>query len=401
MKKYITNISLLAILVSFASCTQDNELAMFEAGGNTVLKDKKISRLDTNSDINITVIAKDGVTVSSLEIYRNSSDPKKPIGITLGEKVADATVSGDIATFSSSKLTNDPNFASNKSTSSGTIALIFVTTYSNGSKTTNPYTLTVARGIEWKVLDEDGVPVTKTTSGVTDIKYLDNTTGTNVLRYGTYKKYANTVIDAVTVQWKKNKLGTYSVGDASFPKDKGEIDLGELDYAAYGLGINDTIYYKISVKAGTQTDYITTAIAIGTQDFGASSSATLSNDLTANKFSFETGLNYEDTNSAAAEAAFASPFGLSKSGATLLSFVKSSTTDYENSDLFTAEEDFMSGTAVTSLTGLTKDDVIIYKIVREDITYYGLIKIGDLTSINSGTTQTFNFKYKEGTILGD
>ena len=49
MKKNIVKISLLALLVSFSSCTQDEELAMLDAGGNTVLKDTKISRLDTTS----------------------------------------------------------------------------------------------------------------------------------------------------------------------------------------------------------------------------------------------------------------------------------------------------------------------------------------------------------------
>ncbi|MNE94969.1 hypothetical protein D3C80_1929950 [compost metagenome] len=70
--------------------------------------------------------------------------------------------------------------------------------------------------------------------------------------------------------------------------------------------------------------------------------------------------------------------------------------------MFTAEEDYEAGTAVTSLTGLTTDDVVIYKIVREDVTYYGLIKVGDLTTtttINNETTNSFSIEYKEGTIL--
>lgn len=398
MKKNIVKISLLALLVSFSSCTQDEELAMLDAGGNTVLKDTKISRLDTNSDIKIGVILKAGVSVSKLEIFYNTAASG---AIVLGTKIGDATVSGDLATLSSSKLIADPNFVSNKSTASGTIALAFVTTYSDGSITTNPYSLTVARGIDWKILDADGVSVTNATSGTTNIKYLDNTTGVNVLRYAVYKKYANTVVDNVTVQWKKNKTGTYSVGVATFPITKGEIDLGNLNYSTYGLAVNDTLYYKISVKSGTQTDYIQTAIAINTQEFGASASAEITDALTANKFSFATGLNYADTNTTKGEVVFTSPYGISKTGTTSITFVKSNSTDYDTADLFSAEVDFLEGTAVTSLTNLAQDDLIIYRIVRDDVTSYGMIKVGDLSSstLNGTTTKTFTFEYKEGTIL--
>jgi hypothetical protein len=400
MKKNIVKISLFALLVSFSSCTQDEELAMLDAGGNTVLKDTKISRLDTNSDIKIGVILKAGVSVSKLEIFYNTAASG---AIVLGTKIGDATVSGDLATLSSSKLIADPNFVSNQSKASGTIALAFVTTYSDGSITTNPYSLTIARGIDWKILDADGVSVTNATSGTTNINYLDNTTGVNVLRYAVYKKYANTVVDNVTVQWKKNKAGTYSVGVATFPITKGEIDLGNLDYAAYGLAVNDTLYYKISVKSGTQTDYIQTAIAINTQEFGSSASAEITDALTTNKFSFATGLNYADTNTTKGEIVFTSPFGISKTGTTAITFVKSNSTDYDTADLFSAEVDFISGTAVTSLTNLAQDDVIIYKIIRKDVMSYGMIKVGDLSSItlNSATTKAFAFEYKEGTILRD
>jgi hypothetical protein len=400
MKKNIVKISLLALLVSFSSCTQDEELAMLNAGGNTVLKDTKISRLDTNSDIKIGVILKAGVSVNKLEIFYNTAASG---AIVLGTKIGDATINGDLATLSSSKLITNSNFVSNQSKASGTIALAFVTTYSDGSITTNPYSLTVARGIDWKILDADGVPVTNSTSGTTNINYLDNTTGVNVLRYAVYKKYANTVVDNVTVQWKKNKAGTYSVGVATFPITKGEIDLGNLDYAAYGLAVNDTLYYKISVKSGTQTDYIQTAIAINTQEFGDSKSAEITDALTANKFSFATGLNYANTNTTKGEIVFTSPYGIAKTGTTAITFVKSNSTDYDTADLFSAEVDFLAGTAVTSLTNLAKDDLIIYKIVREDVAYYGMIKVGDLSSItlNSNTTKAFAFDHKEGTILRD
>lgn len=406
MKKYIKQISILSLFLTFASCTEDVELEMVEVGGNVVLTDRKISRLDTNNDIKSKVILKEGVTITKIEVYNNTA-ASTSAPIILGAKVGDATVNGEIATFSSSLLQDNPNFDSNQATASGTIRLAFVTTYSDGTTTTNPYVLTVARGINWRIINGDGDEVDNATSGITDIRYLDPTD--TIIKYKVYKKYASTVVDEVTLQWKKNKAGTYA-NDAIATVDSddddltvsGSINLGKTDYAAYGLAVNDTLYYKFTVKSGTQTDYIETAIAINTQEFAGSKTAHLSDVVTMSKFSFETGLNYANTNTADGEIVFTTPFGISKTGATAITFVKSNSTDFGTANLFTAEEDYEAGTAVTSLTGLTTDDVVIYKIVRDAVTYYGLIKVGDLTTtttINNETNNSFAIEYKEGTIL--
>ena len=45
MKKYIKQISILALFATFTSCTvEDEKIAMTEVGGNVVLTDSKISR---------------------------------------------------------------------------------------------------------------------------------------------------------------------------------------------------------------------------------------------------------------------------------------------------------------------------------------------------------------------
>lgn len=401
MKKYIKQISILALFATFTSCTvEDEKIAMTEVGGNVVLTDTKISRLDINNDIKLKVILKEGVTVSKIEVYNNIAETPASDPLVLGDKIGDAVIVDAVATFNSSLIAGNAKFASNQTKASGTIPLAIVTTYSDGTKTSNPFILTVARAIDWK--DADGV--TSSTSGVTNIKYLDTTKNVNIIRYGVYKKYTSTVVDNVTMQWKKNEAGTYSEGDSSFDIKKGSIDLGELDYSAYGLAVNDTLYYKFTVKSGSQTDYIETAIAIDTQDFDASKSGSLSDDLTSNKFNLAENKNYANTNLVDGEIKFTTSFGISVEGSTSLDFVKvvnPSSSYYADANLFSAEADYIDGTPVNSLTDLAKGDVIIYKIVRDSISYYGLIKIGDVnsTTVNNETVNSFVFTYKEGTIL--
>jgi len=388
MKKYIKQISILALFITFASCTPDDEkVDMLSVGGNAVLTDTKISRLDTNNDIAIKVITKQGVTATKIEIFNNTASSTAPI--VLGTKVADATISGAAATFSSSKLAGNAQFVSNQTTASGTIPLAFVTTYSDGTTTSTPYVLTVARGINFS----GTVP--------TSIKYLDPTLEKNLIKYAVYKKYAATVVNSVTVQWKKNATGTYAPVAGTFPVTTGSIDLGTIPYATYGLAVGDKLYYKFIVTSGTQTDFVETSVTIVTQAFNAEKSATLSDDLTANKFSLETGLNYANTNTADSEIVFTTPFGISQTGTTAIDFVKSNSTDYSTANLFTALADYTAGTKVTSLTNLAKDDVIIYKIIRGTVTSYGMIKVGDTnsTTLNGNTINSFGIVYKEGTFL--
>jgi uncharacterized protein YegP (UPF0339 family) len=389
MKKYIKQICILALIATFASCTPaDEKVEMTAVGGSTVLTDTKISRLDINNDIAIKVITKEGVTVSKMEIYYNTA-ASTTVPLVLGTKITDATITGTTATFSSSKIASNSNFASNQATATVNIQLDFITTYSDGSTTSVPFTLAVARGINLS----GTVPTTA--------KYMDPTTGKNLLKYAVYKKYAATVVNSVTAEWKKNATGTYAPVTGSFPVTSGSIDLGTIPYATYGLAVGDKLYYKFTVTSGTQKDYVETYVTIVTQELNAEKTATLTDDLEGNKFSLKTGLNYANTNTANAEIIFTTPFGISKAGTTAIDFVKSNSTNYATADLFKVQADYNAGTKVTSLINLAKDDVVIYKIVRGAVTSYGLIKVGDTntTTLNGVTTSTIGIGYKEGTFL--
>lgn len=168
MKKYIKQIIALALIVSFASCSSDDEkVDMNSVGGNVILKTTSIARATavTPVVINLDMITKSGVTVSKIEIYENlangtvASTTVSAKAVVLGKLLTDATITTNvnpatkylIATFSSSVLVtggiyNYPTITTPGATFGRTpIQLAFVTTYSDGTKTNNPYVLTVLK----------------------------------------------------------------------------------------------------------------------------------------------------------------------------------------------------------------------------------------------------------------
>jgi hypothetical protein len=411
MKKYIKQIVALALIVSFASCSPDDEkVDMLSAGGSAVVPGS-ISRLDNNVPITIKVNLKEGVTATKVEIYRNIAK-NATSAIILGDKVSDATiVTVDNVTtnaiFSSSTLGSFDVFPVTGSDGTvtltgktGTFPLAIKSTFSDGTVTTIPYVQTVAKGIVWK----DADAITISTSGVTSFKLNDPTPVE--IRFAPVKKAATTLTSIVGTWTKTTVDGTVTTGNLPGTIDATTavktVDIAAIPYSTYGgLAIGDVITYKYTVTAGTQTDNISTKVTIKTQALEDEKSATLSDDLASNKFSLKTGLNYADTDTTNGEIVFTTPFGIAKEGATVIDFVKSTDADYDTADLFTVQAGYDAGTKVTSLTGLAKDDIVLYKIVRGTVTSYGIIKIGDATTstVNAVTTNSFEIVYKEGSFL--
>jgi hypothetical protein len=406
MKKYIKQIFALALIVSFASCSPDDEkVEMLSAGGSAAVPGS-ISRLDTNVPITINLKLKEGVTATKVEIYKNTA-ASSTAAIVLGAKVADATIvtvdnTKTTATYSSAALGSFDTFptaSAGNTGKTGTFALAIVSTFSDGTVTTIPYVQTVAKGIVWK----DADAATTSTSGVTSF-LLDDPTPVEI-RYAVVKKTATTIASVIG-EWSKDGV-TYAALPGTFSTVKQTIDIAAIPYSTYGgLAVDDVLYYKFTVTTSTgQKDFITTKVTIATQDLGDEATATLSDDLTANKFSLKTGLNYANTDMTHGEILFTTPFGISKEGTTVIDFVKSNATDYDAADLFIVRDDYEAGVKVTSLIGLTKDDVVLYKIVRGTgataVTSYGIIKVGDVntTTVNTDTTNSFGIVYKEGSFM--
>ncbi len=419
MKKYIKQIIALALIVSFASCSQDDEkIDMLSAGGSAVAPGS-ISRLDNNVPISIKVNLKDGVAATKVEIYKNTA-AKATLPIVLGDKVADATITAvdnktATAIYSSSALGSFDVFPVTGTDgtvtltgTTGTFPLVIKTTFSDGTVTTIPYVQTVAKGIVWKILDADGLPVTNATSGVTSFKLKDHTPVN--IRFAAVKKAATTLTSIVGTWSKKAVDGTVTTGDLPGTIDADTkvktVDIAAIDYATYGgLAAGDVITYIYTVTAGTQTDVISTKITIANQVFGSSLSGSLSSDLTMNQFDLAANKSLAN-DSSKGEIIFTPSFGFSKAGTARIDFVKG-TLSYDDTDLFKAEEAYTAGTKVTSVTDLATNEVVLYKIIRnvnlgteekpnfKDVSYYGLLKVGNKTT---GSLESFAFTYKEGEL---
>jgi hypothetical protein len=383
MKKYIKQIAILTIIAAFVSCSSDEELDLDLAsvGGNVVPATTSISRLDNNYDIPLDIITKSGVTVTKIEIFND------------GDKISDATIQGETAKFSTSALGSFDEFEDSADGKTGTFSLSIVSTYSDGSTTVAPYYLSVGKGIVWKTVNSAGSPTTTSaTSGKSTIKFNDPTPVK--ISYATVKK-GSTVIDNVTGEWSKNE-GAFSSLPGDFSTSTQVIDIANIPYSTYGgISVGDKITYRFTVTAGTQTDVISTTITFVNQVFGSEKSGNISNLEETNKFSFSTGQNYDKLNTEDAEIVFVSGFGIKAEAGLDIQFVKS-TLDYSAADLFLADEAYNAGTPTSSLTGLNTGDVVIYKITRDDVEYYGILKVSD--RIQGTTSETLKFSYKEGIL---
>ena len=416
MKKYIKQFFALALIVSFASCSPDDEkVDMLSAGGSAAVPGS-ISRLDRNVPIAIKVNLKEGVTATSVEVYKNKA-VKTTDAIILGDKISDAVITAvdsktAKATYSSSSLPSFDMFpikhADGTTTldgKTGTFALAIKSTFSDGTTTVIPYVQTIAKGIVWKDADENTISA----SGVSSFKLNDSTPVE--IRFAAVKKAATTLTSIVGTWTKTTVDGTVTTGNLPgeivADTDVKTVDIAAIPYSTYGgLVAGDKITYRYIVTADTQTDIIATTVTIADQVFGSSLSGSLSSDLTASKFNLADNKSLAD-DSSAAEIAFNASFGFAKAGTTRIDFVLNSGLAYDSANLFAAEAAYTAGTKVTSVNDLATGDVVLYKITRnvnlgttdepdfQDVAYYGLLKVGDKTS---GSNESFKFTYKEGEL---
>jgi len=385
MKKHFKSISLcILIAVGFSSCTtDDNSLDPTVLGGYAHLTDSKISLFDTNADLNLNLITNSGVTVTAVEILKDSLD---------GAVIANATVSGETASFNSSTLGEfvfiDKDTVAH---ATGSFPVFVSSTLSNGKTAGDPFTINVVDAISF--VKEPG-----------SVMFMDSTT--TILSYKTFTHSAT--IDDVTLSWKKNKLGTYVESDLVLVVTKDEINLADMDYAAFNAGANDTIYYKFVANSGDLSQEIVAKIAILPQSFGAATDATLSAAAGMNEYNLGSGEYAIEGETG--EMSFMDPSGF----ALAVDFVKATVPTgmtaeayFNNTDLMVAEAAYTAGTKLTSVDNVSDGDVYIYKVTRTitdedeveaDFDFYGIIKI-DNTIVVNGTANSFEFKYAEGTII--
>jgi hypothetical protein len=382
MKKHFKSISLcILVAVGFSSCTtDDNSLDPTNLGGYAHLTDRTISLFDTNADLNLNLFTNSGVTVTAVEIQQD------------GAVIANAVVSGETASFNSSALGAfvfiDKDTVAH---ATGDFPLFISSTLSNGKMAGDPATISVVNAISF---DENPGSV----------MFMDSTT--TILSYETFTHSAT--IDDVILSWKKNEAGTYAESDLVLDVDGDEINLADIDYAAFNAGANDTIYYKFIANSGDLSQEIVAKIAILPQSFGAATDAVLSSAAGMNEYNLGSG-EYALAGEAG-EMSFKDPSGFDLAFDFVKVTIPSGVTAEEyfnNTDLMVAEAAYNAGAKLTSVPNVSNDDVYIYKITRtitdeeeveSDFVFYGIIKI-DNTIVVNGTANSFEFKYAEGTII--
>ena len=371
MKKIIKLMSLgFLVALGVTSCEpaeDDIRPEPRELGGYAYLTDRTISSFDQNENLKINLFTAEGVEVESVEIVQD------------GEVLGSATVSGETASFNASILGDIE--------AGDSFPVTVRTTLSNGNVAEDPLTIAVVDAIS---LDE--VPES--------VRFMDTTT--NILSYITFADYAT--IDQVSLYF-RGADDEYSLIADDLDIKEGEINLGAFDFEGTGLTPGDTIYYRLVAESGEFSEEAVAIIPVVSQDFEGSTMATLSNDPTLDSFSFEIGEYIAD---AEAEVLFNSPLGFETQLG--VDFVQATVPDHmtatefvEETDLMEAEDIYLDGTPRTSVEDVEAGDVFVYKVVRqnedgEDVLYYGIIRIGDVTVANA-TEESFEFEYSEGTII--
>ncbi|MDG2314414.1 MAG: hypothetical protein P8L72_03400 [Flavobacteriaceae bacterium] len=226
-------------------------------------------------------------------------------------------------------------------------------------------------------------------------------------------------VNSVTLDWKKNKAGTYaktSPRGGALEVEGDEIRFVNVDNTTYGYGlkIKDTLYYRFIATNGALKDTLIVTLPVNSQVIEAYKTTSVYSDILKNKLNLNTNTHYADSDvDGKGEIVFKdATSGFEKEGTTAIDFVKvgslSSEEDHVNtSDKFYKEKDLLAimrvydaGTKTTSVDNPIKDDLYVYKITRDSKTTYGLIKIGDIetVTVNSNTSTILNIEFGEGEI---
>lgn len=381
--KYIKIITLLFLTAFIFSCEKEEDpfQERFDLGVNILLTTSKISKFDVNHNIDLKILSHPDVSVSKIEVESGGSK-------------ADATVSENKASFNSSLLGSLEGKESVEFTIDATL--------SNGK----PYKKTFKVSILSVLGIKKALDAITYSSSVADTLAFKTTTN-------------SATVNTVTLDWKKNKAGTYAATSptgAALKVEGDDIRFVNVDNTTYGYGlkIKDTLYYRFIATSGTLKDTLEVKLPVNSQVFGAYTSSSVYSDILKNKLNLSTTTHYADNDAdGKGEIVFKdATSGFEKEGTTAIDFVKvgdlSSEEDHVNTaEKFFAEKDLLAvkrvydaGTKTTSVDNPVKDDLYVYKITRDSKTTHGLIKIGDIemVTVNSVTSTTINIEYGEDEI---
>ena len=366
-------ISLLGI-----SCTSDDDAVTPLLDVVAVFEDSPISRFDTNTTLNIRFESVlEGQKVESAAVFD-----------TL-QKLGDVTLNGNTGTFNTSIL---PPFEFGKEKKkTGTFDTRVTYQSTRGNTTTIRIPIEVVN------------PLT-ITKEVASTPYKSNDPE-NFIVFETFTKEAP--IDAVTAQWSINSEEEYQDTGLVFSVNKDSINLNDREYITYGLQPGDTLHYRLTITSGTRSEDVETSIVLTRPKFNsANEDMQISNDLTTNGYNLATASNVNRaTEEGQAEIVFEAPQSIRATADTSIEFVRVALPNgstvrsyFEDSDVLREMEIFERGAKTSAIVNARQDDLYVYRIIRgegnEAQTYFGLIRIGNVTVVNNELT-TISFTYQE------
>ncbi len=412
MRNFKTYIFVITI-IAFISCEDNEVIGTSDNGVDISLVKSSISRLDENVDMELSIKAQGSLTVKSLK----ATDAKDTIKATTSQ---DLTIADNKATFNSSIF-------GSLTTKKDDIVTIDAT-LSNGELYKKEYTVSFENPIS-------------ITSSLSNIKYKSSLKDSLKFKTSTH----SAKIESLVLQWKKGKKGTYQ-DDANFSSlniEKDTIYFQNFDNTTngYGLGIKDTLYYRLIAKSGELADSLEISIPIITQPYSTSGEGEIGTATKINKFNLNTGSSLPDFSTVAEikmddkgavtkdEYSVTTVSGgiTTKEEVTDISFVEiadisSSSLSYvyttkekllEANDALVSKELFEANTSKASITLVSVGQLFGYKVTRKKTVTedkkedkvtttikYGLILVTsvDVETNSAGSTTLFGFSYGEGEV---
>ena len=289
--KYIKIITFLFLFAFIFSCdTEEPFEERLDLGVNILLTTQKISKFDTSHAVELKILHHPSVSVSKIEVESNDNK-------------VDATLADDKASFNSSLLGSLEGKES--------VSFTIDATLSNGQPYKKTFSVSIA-GVLGIAKELDALTYS---SSVADTLAFKTTTN-------------SATVNSVTLDWKKNKAGTYAATSPTGTALKVEgddiifVNVDNTTYS-YNLNIKDTLYYRFIATSGTLKDTLEVTLPVNSQTFSGYSSSAVYSDKTKNKLNLSTGKHYTDTDTdGKGEIVFKATTGFEKEGSTAIDFVK-------------------------------------------------------------------------------
>ncbi|NQX81781.1 MAG: hypothetical protein HRT66_07280 [Flavobacteriaceae bacterium] len=441
--KYIKNIILTGLMLGSLVACEDNEdyaLGGSSVGGSISGLTSKIHHLAPDADLTVTYNLASGVTVAGVkvEVEQYSRSGGNVVLNDDDEPTMEYVEVASTATFSASVLGDHFFFVEPEDNEDAADVYAYLNDNANKTGLTGTYhlrvTTTLSNGLV--LVDTSSAKVTEYFK-VSDMTVVALSTAESKLEYDSNGEAA----ESITIEWKLNDGVYVSLDLTDLANDEGNIDFTSFDDSdnVYGASLFDTVYFKFTATTGSNTSSKTIEVDVDSQYMGGSSDMSVISSYVGEGSVYTFGVLDLSTGAmiAAGETGGDIMFkndspgeefvSVVDSGVELMSFspamdssdedldtqAEASAAYFSAGDMIQASRDFVAGN--TSFASLTKGELCIYKVTRSvlnlatkddktdmiDKVHYGIIRIGDMTNVQSGDdyTMTYDLSVKEGYIV--